>query len=113
MRRGEVVLVDWIHSDLLTVGKRRPAIIVQGDFLNALIANTVLIQVTKVVRNNSTEVVIDPAREPNSGLRFISVASCHNLLTVQQARIIKTLGSLSAGLMKQIEVRVKLVLELP
>src|SRR5438552_2787482 len=84
MRRGEVVLVDWVHSDL-TIGKRRPAVVVQADFLNALIANTVLIQVTKTVRNNATEVVLDPAKETVSGLRFVSVASCHNFLTVQQA----------------------------
>jgi len=112
MRRGEVVLVDWVHSDL-KVGKRRPAVVVQADFLNALIANTVLIQVTKTVRNSTTEVVIDPAREPASGLRFVSVASCHNFLTVQQARVGKTLGSLSAGLMQQSETRLKAALELP
>jgi mRNA-degrading endonuclease toxin of MazEF toxin-antitoxin module len=112
MRRGEVVLVEWVHSDL-TVGKRRPAIVVQADFLNRLIANTVLIQVTKTVRNSSTEVVIDPAREPASGLKFVSAASCHNFLTVQQARVGKTLGSLSAALMRQIEAGLKVALELP
>jgi mRNA-degrading endonuclease toxin of MazEF toxin-antitoxin module len=78
-----------------------------------LIANTVLIQVTKTVRNGATEVVIDPAKEAASGLRFVSVASCHNFLTVQQARVGKTLGSLSAGLMQQIEARLKVALELP
>lgn len=112
MTRGEVVLVQWVHSDL-TVGKRRPAIVVQADFLNALIANTVLVQVTKTLHNSATEVLIDPAQEPASGLLFVSVASCPNLLTVQQARIGKVLGSLSAGLMQQIEARLKAVLELP
>jgi mRNA-degrading endonuclease toxin of MazEF toxin-antitoxin module len=112
MKRGEVVLVEWVHSDL-TIGKRRPAIVVQADFLNALFANTVLIQVTKTVRNSTTEVLIDPAKEPASGLRFLSVASCHNLLTVQQARVGKTLGSLSAGLLQQLEGRLKVALELP
>jgi mRNA-degrading endonuclease toxin of MazEF toxin-antitoxin module len=112
MRRGEVVLVEWVHSDL-TVGKRRPAIVVQADFLNALIATTVLIQVTKTVRSSPTEVVIDPATEPASGLRFVSVASCHNFMTVQQARVGKTLGSLSVGLIQQIEARLKVALELP
>ncbi len=60
MRRAEVVLVDWVHSDL-TVGKRRPAVVVQANFLNSLIANTVLIRVTKTVRSSATEVVIDPS----------------------------------------------------
>jgi mRNA-degrading endonuclease toxin of MazEF toxin-antitoxin module len=112
MRRGEVVLVDWLHSDL-TVGKRRPAIVVQADFLNGLIANTVLIQVTRTIRHGSTEVAIDPTIEPASGLRFVSVASCHNFLTIQQARVGRRLGSLSAGLMQQIETLLKVALELP
>ncbi len=112
MRRGEVVLVPWMHSDL-TVGKRRPAIVVQADFLNARLANTVLVQVTKTIRHSATEVLIDPAQEPASGLRFVSVASCHNFLTIQQARVEKTLGRLSAGLMQQIEARLRVALELP
>ncbi|MCI0460558.1 MAG: type II toxin-antitoxin system PemK/MazF family toxin [Gemmataceae bacterium] len=78
-----------------------------------MIANTVLLQVTKTVRNRTTEVLIDPAKELASGLRFVSVASCHNFLTVQQVRVGKTLGSLSAGLMQQIEARLKVALELP
>jgi mRNA-degrading endonuclease toxin of MazEF toxin-antitoxin module len=112
MRRGEVVLVDWVHSDL-TVGKNRPAIVVPADFLNALIANTVLLQVTKTLRHSATEVLIDPASEPACGLRFVSVASCNNFLTVRQARVGRTPGSLSASLMQQIEARLKTALGLP
>ncbi|HMF17363.1 MAG TPA: type II toxin-antitoxin system PemK/MazF family toxin [Gemmataceae bacterium] len=112
MKRGDVVLVPWVHSDL-TIGKRRPAIVVQADFLNSLIANTILIQVTKTVHNAATEIVIDPGQEPGSGLLFVSVASCHNLLTVQQARVGKKLGSLSDPLMQKIEARLKVALELP
>jgi mRNA-degrading endonuclease toxin of MazEF toxin-antitoxin module len=111
MRRGEVVLVDWVHRDL-TVGKHRPAIVVQADFMNARIANMVLIQATRMVRNSATEVVMDPAQEPASGLRFVSVASCHNLLTVRQVRVGKILDSLSAGMMLQLEARLKVALEL-
>jgi hypothetical protein len=36
MRRGEVVELDWQFSDL-TGSKRRPAVVVQADFLNGLI----------------------------------------------------------------------------
>jgi mRNA-degrading endonuclease toxin of MazEF toxin-antitoxin module len=112
MKRGEVVLVEWVHSDL-TVGKRRPAIVVQADFLNAHIANTVLIQITNTVRNSKTELLIDPAKEPASGLRFLSVASCHNFMTIKQARIGPTLGRISPSVMQEIEARLKIALELP
>jgi len=112
MNRGDVVLVDWIDSNL-TLGKRRPAVVVQADFLNAMIANTVLVQVTKTIRNAATEVMIDPAVETTSGLQFVSVASCNNFLTVRQARIAKILGSLSAAIMQQIDDRLKAALALP
>jgi mRNA-degrading endonuclease toxin of MazEF toxin-antitoxin module len=112
MKRGDVVLVNWVHSDL-TIGKRRPAIVIQADFLNSLIANTVLIQVTKTVHNSATEIVIDPAQEPASGLLFVSVASCHNFMTLQQVKVGRKLGSLSPALLQKIEARIKVALQLP
>ena len=45
MNRGDVVSVDWPFSDL-TGTKVRPAVVVQADFLNGLIDDTVLIQIT-------------------------------------------------------------------
>jgi mRNA-degrading endonuclease toxin of MazEF toxin-antitoxin module len=112
MNRGDVVLVQWVDSDL-TPGKRRPAVVVQADFLNAKIANTVLVQITKSVRSATTEVLIDPAVETGSGLAFVSVASCNNLLTVRQAPIDKVLGSLSDATMRKIDICLKTALDLP
>ena len=37
MNRGEIVLVDWPYSDL-TGSKLRPAVVVQADYLNGLVA---------------------------------------------------------------------------
>ena len=45
MTRGEVVQVDWPFSDL-TGSKVRPAVLVQADFLNGLIDDTILVQIT-------------------------------------------------------------------
>ena len=45
MRRAEVVLVDWPYSDR-TGSKLRPAVVVQADFLNGLIDDTILVQLT-------------------------------------------------------------------
>src|SRR5438093_365535 len=112
MKRGDVVLVDWVDSDLL-LGKSRPAVVVQADFLNGLIANTVLVQITKTIRNAAVEVLLDPTVEVTSGLRFMSVASCNNFLTVRQARISRTLGHLSDAIMKKIVSCLKRALELP
>jgi mRNA-degrading endonuclease toxin of MazEF toxin-antitoxin module len=45
MNRGDVVLVDWPYSDR-TGSKLRPAVVVQADFLNGVIDDTVLVQIT-------------------------------------------------------------------
>jgi mRNA interferase MazF len=113
MKRGEVVMVDWNYSDR-TGSKVRPAIVVQSDFLNSSIDDTVLIPVTKTGRAiGVTEVLIDPAVETASGLRFVSVVSCNNFITIDQALVARTIGSLSAVMMKKIDACLKLALELP
>ncbi len=112
MKRGDVVLVQWVDNDLRP-GKRRPAVVVQADFLNTLISNTVLVQITKTIRNATTEVLIDPAVETGSGLQFVSVASCNNLLTVNQTKIDRRLGFLSDAMMRQIDECLKVALGLP
>lgn len=113
MRRGEVVEVDWPYSDL-TGSKKRPAIVVQADFLNGLIDDTILIQVTSTRHGlPGTEVLLDPAVETVSGLRKICVASCTNILTMDQARPLRTIGSVSEAVMQQISACLKTVLELP
>jgi len=81
MRRGEVVEVDWQYSDM-TGCKRRPAVVVQADFLNGLIDDTILVQVTSTRHGiPGSEVLLDPALETASGLSKVCVASCSNVIT--------------------------------
>src|SRR5262249_44723961 len=111
--RGDVVMIDWAYSDR-TGSKVRPAVVVQADFLNGLIDDTVLVLVTRTSRGpGTTEVQIDPAMETGSGLRFVSVGSCSNLPTTDPALVIRTIGSLSAAAMQQIDAALKLALGLP
>ena len=110
--RGDVVLVGWPFSDL-TGRKRRPAVVVQIDSLNALISDTVLIQVTGRTRSAATEVVLDPSAEPQSGLSRVSYAVCNHFLTLDQALVHQKLGTVSAAAMRQIEGRIKSALGLP
>jgi mRNA-degrading endonuclease toxin of MazEF toxin-antitoxin module len=87
---------------------------VQADFLNGLIDDTVLVQVTRTAHGiPGTEVRIDPAQETGSGLSHVSYASCANLLTADQALIDQTIGYLSDAAMGQISDCLRKVLELP
>lgn len=113
MNRGEVVEVDWPYSDL-TGSKKRPAVVVQADLLNGVIDDTVLVQITSTRHGiPGTEVLLDPAVETASGLSKVCVASCTNVLTRDQALVLRTVGSLSDAAMQRIGDCLKQVLALP
>ena len=83
MNRGEVVLVDWPYSDR-TGGKMRPAVVVQADYLNGVLDDTVVVHITSKKHGiPGTEVELDPANETASGLLRISYAFCPNVLTAR------------------------------
>ncbi len=110
MNRGDVVEVDWQYSDM-TGGKVRPAVVVQADFLNGLIDDTVLVQITSKKHGiPDTEVDLDPVAEPASGLSKVCVASCINIRTLDQTLVLRTIGVLSDGTMQQIEACLRTVL---
>src|SRR5580704_2488020 len=107
MKRGEVVEVDWPFSDR-TGSKTRPAAVVQADFLNGLIDDTLLVQITGTKHGiPGTEVKLDPADETAAGLRKICYASCINLLTLDQVLVVGTIGYLSNLVMREIEACLK------
>jgi mRNA interferase MazF len=113
MRRGEVVEINWPFSDL-TGSKVRPAVVVQADFLHGLIDDTILVKITgRHFGIPGTEVVIDPAVETVSGLSKLCYASCKDILTRDQALVLRTVGVLSGAAMRQIEACLKAVLEIP
>jgi mRNA interferase MazF len=112
MKRGDVVLVDWVYSDR-TGSKLRPAAVIQSDALNSLITDTVLVAITGKSRAAVTEVVLDPTIETQSGLTRVSYAVCNNLMTLDQSLIGRRMGELSTAALRQIEQTVKTALELP
>ena len=113
MNRGDVVEVDWLFTDM-TGSKVRPAVVVQADYLNGLIDDTILVQITTSRHGiPGTEVLLDPAVETGSGLSKVSVASCLNITTFEQLRVLRTIGSLSNAAMRQIEACLKAVLAIP
>jgi mRNA-degrading endonuclease toxin of MazEF toxin-antitoxin module len=113
MKRGEVVEINWHFSDL-TGSKKRPAVVVQADFLNGLIDDTILVKITgQKFGIPGTEVELDPAKETAAGLSKVCYASCKDILTRDQALILRTVGVLTDAAMRQIEACLKQVLEIP
>src|SRR5437773_12124925 len=102
MNRADVVIVDWPYSDL-SGSKLRPAVVVQADYLNGLIDDTIYVKVQgRHYGIPGTEVEIDPAVETASGLVKLCYASCKDVLTRDQTLIHHTLGVLSDAILQQI-----------
>ncbi len=112
MKRGEVVEVDWQYTDM-SGSKLRPAVVVQADFLNGLIDDTILVQITSTRHGiPGTKVLLDPTVETGSGLSRLCVASCINVTTFDQALVLRTIGFLSDAAMQQVEECLKVVTEI-
>jgi mRNA interferase MazF len=112
VRRGEVVLVDFPYSDH-TGSKVRPALVVQADALNRRLDDTILALITSSRHRRvgaATQFAIDitTPEGQQTGLRLNSVIQCENLLTYDQALILRVLGRLSATSMEQIDAVSKL-----
>jgi mRNA-degrading endonuclease toxin of MazEF toxin-antitoxin module len=78
-----------------TGSKLRPALIVQADFLNQAIDDTILALITRTQRGGPTEYLVDlsTTEGKQSGLRHTSAVDCKNLLTADKRFIHATLGS--------------------
>ena len=112
MKRGDVVQVDWPFTDQ-SGSKRRPAVVVQADYLDAIIDNTILVRITSKIHGIvGTEVILDPAQEPLSGLKMRCVAACSDILTFDRNLIHGTIGVLSDATMQVIDESLKSALAL-
>ncbi len=113
MNRGDVVQVNWPYSDLSGT-KVRPAVVIQADYLNGLIDDTIMVKITGSHFNISgTEVELDPYVEAASGLSKVCYASCNNVLTRDQLIIGPVIGTLSNAAVSAIEACLKQVMALP
>jgi len=117
VRRGDIVLVDFPYSDQ-TGSKVRPALVVQSDGWNQTLADTILALITSSHRRRvgaATQLLIDLSTPEGqqTGLRLNSVVQCENLITYEQALILRVLGRLSASAMQQIDACLKAALGIP
>jgi mRNA-degrading endonuclease toxin of MazEF toxin-antitoxin module len=103
MMRGDVVILEVLFSDRQG-SKVRPALVVQSDFLNERLPDTIVAIITSSPRRftgSGTQLQIDPASAAgkSSGLRALSVVQCENLVTVDTSLIHAKIGRLSESLM--------------
>jgi mRNA interferase MazF len=111
-RRGDVVLVLFPNSDLVTF-KKRPALVVQDNALSTGLRQTIVALITSnLARTGPTRVVVrkqDPVGR-TMGLLADSVIVADNLATVLDREIDKAIGRCAA--MAQVDRALKRTLGL-
>lgn len=98
LRRGDVVLVLFPNSDLVTF-KRRPALVVQADNLSTGLPQIVIAMITSnVARLGHPSRVFIPLNSPaakGAGLLTDSIIMTDNLATALDKAIVSKLGQLA------------------
>jgi mRNA interferase MazF len=117
VKRGDVVMVDWVYSDR-TGSKKRPALVVQADAYNTTLDDTILALISSSARRRvgaptQLEIDISTADGQQTGLSIDSVVQCENLVTVDRQLIYRIRGRLSAALMQKVDNCLKAALALP
>ena len=113
MKRGDVVLV-FVPFVGQAGGKNRPAVIVQCDSLNAVLRETVIVEVTSNLSNTSKPhqvlIDVDTADGVASGLLTDSAVRCERPHVIPKSDVLKTIGSLSTALMLKVDGSLKAAL---
>jgi mRNA interferase MazF len=113
MKRGDVVLV-YVPFVGAPGGKRRPAVIVQSDSLNALIRETVIAEVSSnlsnVTQSHQVLIGISTVDGAASGLLSDSAVRCERLHIIPQSDVLRIIGSMSPALMLEIDSALKAAL---
>ena len=104
--RGDVVLVSFPFASAKG-SKVRPALVVQSNHNNTRLANTILVQITTNIGRadkEPTQVLIDPdaSTGKTSGLLSKSAVTCENIATVDNSKVLRKIGTLSAEAIKQV-----------
>ena len=97
LRRGDVVLVLFPNSDLMTV-KRRPALVLQRDNLRNGLPQTIVAMISSNLarRGHPSRVFVGAASAEGraGGLRLDSVVMTDNVVTVFETEMDLVLGRL-------------------
>ena len=114
VQRGDVVLLDYPFA-AGGGSKVRPALVVQNDFDNTLLVNTIVVMITSRVHRAArepTQLLIDVSTPDGrqSGLMMNSAVNCANVFTIGKNKILRTLGHMPASIMAQVDVCLKAAL---
>ena len=108
--RGEVWLADLDPVRGHEQGRRRPCVIVSDDTFNHGPAGmVVVVPLTTTGRGVPLHVVVDP---PDGGVRARSFIKCEDIRSISVERLIDHWGAVSDAVMRDVEDRLRILLNL-
>ena len=113
MRRGEVYWAELEPRSGSEKRGRRPVVVVSSDGFNSVAAWRSVIVVpisTTTARTGPTAVAVP---EGSAGLRKASVALCHQVTTLDRAKLTRRIGLLPDDALARLERGLKAALQLP
>mgnify|MGYP001607482613 CR=1 FL=1 len=111
IERGNVVIVNFEPVRGSEQGGIRPAVIVQNDISNKYSSTTIIVPFTSK-KQTKTYVTNVPILAGESGLKKDSLILCNQIKTIDKSRIIKKIGNLDRDIMKQVDMAIKVSLDL-
>lgn len=117
VRRGDVILVDYLFTDR-TGSKVRPCLVVQNDQNNQRLDDTIVAAISSNTtrgKNEPTQLLVEVAISDGgqSGLLFDSAVQCENLVTIDGQFIIRKIGVLPKPIMDGVDNCLRIALGLP
>jgi len=108
-RCGEVWLVNWNPARGSEQAGTRPALVIQNDIGNEKASTTIVAGISSSVKIFPMNVKVDA---PEGGLGLASIVKTSQILTVDKKRLERRLGQLSSEKMKEVNLAIKLSLDL-
>lgn len=116
IKRGDVSLARFPHASGGR-GKKRPVVVIQSDSYTPHLRHVVVAEVTSNLSTatDPAYLLIDVSTPDGqaTGLTRTSVVACLHLVTMSTDRIGAPIGSLTVGLLQQLDQCLKTALQLP
>ncbi len=112
IRRGEIYLVSLDPTVGSEIKKTRPALIIQNDVGNKYSPLTIIGPITSTPKKKIYPTQVSVATE-KTGLDSNSVVLLDQIRTVDKSRLVRKLGALSRGKMKEVDEAIRISLAIP
>ena len=115
MKRGDVYLADLVPRSGAEQQGRRPVVVLSHDAFNQAPGwrSIIVVPISTSARQAKRGATTIPLPQGAGGLAKDSVAVCHQVTTLDRAKLTQWLGTLSATYLSEIEEGIKAAMDLP